>query len=213
MLPHITISGVCRSGKMSAPSPQFNKWKSWLQYPVHTVSKKFGTLRNYHSLGVPKQYLDANNKQQQKHHRGESYVKGWKVRIRKFRDAFHIREDFPTKGNSDNVYEDSAALTIGEVKTVTFGKVEIRQHGRILSDHPACSDGLALGLDWQHCQRTTIMEIDLYERRRRQEGRNTSNSLRKLNAKQRCQLLLYIGCVDESELRRVYTRPREATAA
>lgn len=151
-------------------------------------------------------FTDAKNQQQQKH-QNERIHKGWKGRIRKFREAFSI------KGHSTPVDDEGACQTIGEVKTVTFGKVEIRQHARILIDHPACSDGLALGLDWQHCERTTVMELDLYERQRRQEGRKMSNSLRKLNAEQRCQLLLFIGCVDESELRRVYTRPREASAA
>ena len=196
------------------PPPHFYRCKSWLQNPVLIVSKNICKQRNYHSLGVPQQYSDANKQQKQKQQQQkECNYKRWKNRIRKFREAFHIKGVFPTKEHLTPVYNDSAALTIGEVKTVTFGKVEVRQHARILSDHPACSDGLALGLDWQHCERATVMDIDLYERRRRQEGRHVSNSLRKLSAEKRCQLLLYIGCVDENEIRRVYTRPREATAA
>ena len=195
---------------MNAPSPpHFYRCKSWPPTLALTDSKKISQYDSQ-SVGVSQQHTGESKKQQQQQQQQqqkESKRKGWKVRIRKFREAFHI------KGHSIPAYNDGATLTIGEVKTVTFGKVEVRQHARILSDHPACSDGLALGLDWQHCERATVMDIDLYERRRRQEGRHVSNSLRKLSAEKRCQLLLYIGCVDENEIRRVYTRPREAIAA
>ena len=93
----------------------------------------------------------------------------------------------------------------GEMKRVSFGKVEIRQHARILGDHPACHDGLALGLDWKHSERTTVMDIDLYERRRSREGRLPSNPpSRKLNAKERIDILRSIAGVDELQLQRSY---------
>ena len=127
--------------------------------------------------------------------------KGWKSKVRKFRDVFKSKELI--------ISDDMNTVVDGEMKRVSFGKVEIRQHARILGDHPACHDGLALGLDWKHGERTTIMDLDLYERRRRREGRLVSNSpSRKLNAKERIDILRSIACVDEIQLQQSYVSSR-----
>ena len=123
--------------------------------------------------------------------------KGWKSKVRKFRDTFKSKELISA--------DDMNTVVDGEMKRVSFGKVEIRQHARILGDHPACHDGLALGLDWKHGERTTVMDIDLYERRRSREGRLPSNPpSRKLNAKERIDILRSIAGVDELQLQRSY---------
>jgi hypothetical protein len=135
-----------------------------------------------------------------------SNSKGWKSKIRIFRDAFKSK---------DSLTEDhDTVVSSKELKVVRFGKVAVREHARILGDHPACRDGLALALDWKHSERTTIMELDLYERRRNQEGRQDANDLRKLSANARVQILQTIGCVEETLLRRSYmTSPKGAPKA
>jgi hypothetical protein len=135
-----------------------------------------------------------------------SKPKGWKSKIRKFRDAFKAK---------DSLADDfDTIMTSKELRCVRFGKVAVREHARILGDHPACLDGLALALDWKHSERTTVMELDLYERRRSQEGRYEANEMRKLSANARVQILQRIGCIDETLLRRSYmTSPKGSAKA
>lgn len=55
-----------------------------------------------------------------------------------------------------------------------WGYVELREYGQCLGDHPACSRGAPIQLDWNyHCMAT--LSIDHYEQSR--HGRN-DNSLR-----------------------------------
>ena len=110
------------------PPPHFYRCKSWPPTLALTDSKKISQYDSQ-SVGVSQQHTGESKKQQQQQQQQqqkESKRKGWKVRIRKFREAFHI------KGHSIPAYNDGATLTIGEVKTVTFGKVEVRDRKSVV---------------------------------------------------------------------------------
>ena len=44
-------------------------------------------------------------------------------------------------------------------KQVRFSNVEIREYALVVGDHPFCSDGLALSLDWRHSPYTTVRNV------------------------------------------------------
>jgi hypothetical protein len=44
--------------------------------------------------------------------------------------------------------------------SVSFGMVEVREYERILGDHPSCSEGLAIGIDWQYLPSKTYRVDD-----------------------------------------------------
>eukprot|EP00540_Astrosyne_radiata_P012027 CAMPEP_0116850312 /NCGR_PEP_ID=MMETSP0418-20121206/16086_1 /TAXON_ID=1158023 /ORGANISM="Astrosyne radiata, Strain 13vi08-1A" /LENGTH=206 /DNA_ID=CAMNT_0004482187 /DNA_START=40 /DNA_END=660 /DNA_ORIENTATION=- len=83
-------------------------------------------------------------------------------------------------------------------RSVSFGNVYIRQHERILGNHPACGDPLALGIGWKHSGRTTVMGVDTFEQKR-QKKRQVS--MQKLNYYERRMLLRVVGGIQEKELR------------
>lgn len=44
-------------------------------------------------------------------------------------------------------------------KRVSFSNVEVREYGCTVGDHPMCSDGLPISLDWSH-EHTKIIDIE-----------------------------------------------------
>ena len=88
--------------------------------------------------------------------------------------------------------------------TVSFGSVEVREHGRLLVEHPFCPDGLALGLDWEHSSKSQVMHIDLYERIRRSQGRRSNEPLERLCTFDRKLLLMKVGGYKEKMLWKVF---------
>jgi hypothetical protein len=97
-----------------------------------------------------------------------------------------------------NVNELSNKIIQG--KRVTFQHVDIRMYRRILIDHPECKDGLALGLDWKHTERTTRISIELFEQIRKKQGRG-KKSIEKLSFHERKTILILIGGYREEILR------------
>lgn len=61
-------------------------------------------------------------------------------------------------------------------KSVRFESVSIRVYDQCLGDHPCCSDGLPLSLDWTYSEES-IIDIDTYENQKRndQESNNNEN--------------------------------------
>lgn len=49
------------------------------------------------------------------------------------------------------------------VHSIQYGNVEIREYSNTLGDHPACSDGPPISLDWSFRSRPLTMSIDDYE--------------------------------------------------
>jgi hypothetical protein len=50
------------------------------------------------------------------------------------------------------------------VSVVSFGQVQVRQHIRVLGDHPACRDSLPLGLSWERSGEDTIFRnVEAYQ--------------------------------------------------
>lgn len=76
----------------------------------------------------------------------------------------------------------------GSKKKVSFSKVEIREHVRIIGDHPACSDGLSLSIGWSHSRLVNKMDVDLFERMQARAGKRKGPP-RKLDVYERLSLL------------------------
>jgi hypothetical protein len=92
----------------------------------------------------------------------------------------------------------------GDSRGVSFGSVEIREHGRVLVDHPECLDGLGLGLDWKHSKKITVYQIDLYERVRKSQGKRDSQPVQKVCTYDKKILLMKVGGYKEKELWEVF---------
>jgi len=92
----------------------------------------------------------------------------------------------------------STAKHPADTKTcVQFKFVEIREHRRILTDHPKCKDGVALGLDWKHSLRTTRISLDSYEKMRKSQGRRSIKSMKRLSFLEKQNLLVKVGGYQE----------------
>jgi hypothetical protein len=76
---------------------------------------------------------------------------------------------------------------------VRFNFVEIREHGRILTDHPKCKDGIALGLDWKYTTKITRVSLDLFEKLRDSQGRKTIKSMHRLSIREKQNRLVKVG--------------------
>jgi hypothetical protein len=85
-------------------------------------------------------------------------------------------------------------------KRVTFHHVDIRIYKRILTEHPECKDGLALGLDWKHAERITRISIELFEQIRKRQGRG-KKPMERLSFHERRTILILIGGYREEILR------------
>ena len=96
---------------------------------------------------------------------------------------------------------DSSLSTKKPKKTVSFGKVHVREHARMLVDHPSCPDGLSLGLDWMHGERVTIMDVDLFERSHKRGGQGKA---RRLQSFERKVILKVLAGYQEAELMNAY---------
>lgn len=101
-----------------------------------------------------------------------------------------------------------ATTTNEDSRAVSFGSIEIREHGRILVDHPACADGLALGLDWKHSKKVTVYQIDLYEKIRKAQGKRGQPS-NKLCTYDKKMLLMKVGGYKEKALWEVFKKTCE----
>ena len=94
-------------------------------------------------------------------------------------------------------------------KAVSFGKVHVREHARLLGDHPSCPDGLSLGLDWMHGERVTIMAVDLFERSHKRGGQGKA---RRLQSFERKVILKVLGGYEEDELMKAYFSHQRGTS-
>jgi hypothetical protein len=92
----------------------------------------------------------------------------------------------------------------GDSRGVSFGSIEIRDHGRVLVDHPRCVDGLGLGLDWKHSKNITVYQIDIYERIRKSQGKIDDHPVQKVCTYDKKILLMKVGGYKEKELWEVF---------
>jgi hypothetical protein len=99
----------------------------------------------------------------------------------------------------------------GAKKKVSFSKVEIREHVRIVGDHPACRDGLSLSIGWKHSVLVTVMDVDLFESLQSRAGKRRGPAKR-LDAYERSYILRRLGGYGDEELKSIYTQtvPRAA---
>jgi hypothetical protein len=88
-------------------------------------------------------------------------------------------------------------------KCVSFSCIEIREYGRVLTDHPGCQDGLAIGIDWKHTRKSTIISVDVFEKRKCSEERGT-RAIEKLSTLKKKDLLVRVGGYPPDFLRYTY---------
>ena len=93
---------------------------------------------------------------------------------------------------------------------VQFNFVEIREHRRILTDHPECKDGVALGLDWKHSLRTTRITLDLFEKIRKSQGRKPIKSMKRLSILEKQNLLVKVGGYQEEMVLNAFFKYRQS---
>jgi len=60
-------------------------------------------------------------------------------------------------------------------KSVRFESVSIRIYDQCLGDHPCCSDGLPLSLDWTYSETPTV-DIDTYENEKKNDQESHNNN-------------------------------------
>lgn len=86
-------------------------------------------------------------------------------------------------------------------KSVSFGQVHIREHARLVVDHPSCPDGLGLGLDWMHGDRAISMDVNLFEQCHKRGGKGKA---RRMQSFERKFVLKTQGGFKEDELMNAY---------
>lgn len=82
---------------------------------------------------------------------------------------------------------------------VTFDRVEIRVHALILGDHPCCTDGMALGLGWEHSRKKKVLQIDEFEKLKEDRP-----PFERLSAKERKDRLKKAGGIEEQVLKKAF---------
>jgi hypothetical protein len=131
------------------------------------------------------------------------------------------RYETETKNNTNNRMPkntvNQAISSTSQVKNssrerpcVKFCHVDIREHGRILLDHPECKDGLALGLDWKHADNIRRIPIELYERIQQNQGKRSKKPLQRLSTMQKKVLLINIGAYRKENLWNAYCKSSQA---
>lgn len=93
--------------------------------------------------------------------------------------------------------------------TVSFGNVNIREHGRVLVEHPGCNDGLALGLDWKHAKRDIKIDVELFERIRSTQGKRGGVKCKQLCTYDKRVLLMKVGGYKEKTLWKAFRESPE----
>lgn len=101
--------------------------------------------------------------------------------------------------------EEESSSEHTERKTVSFGGLHVRRYTVTIGDHPCCSTGFPLTLDWDYTDGTSL-PIDQYERSR--SPRRTREQL-KISPEQRCQILSEEG-KPSTELRRAQRKLHRA---
>lgn len=95
----------------------------------------------------------------------------------------------------------AATVETSSCRLVHFGTVTSRYYEQVLGDHPACTDGLPVALDWKYEQDDYEPSVDEYDRRR---GRQDSQ-VPKLSLVTKISLLLESG-VSEEEIEKITKR-------
>jgi hypothetical protein len=114
-----------------------------------------------------------------------------KIRIEvllRYHDSFKNRKIKCGTVNMDSMLSQRSAS-----KSVTFGFVEIREYGRILTEHPKCQDGLAIGIDWKHAKKSTFASIDVFEKMKFKNVDHGKKPVKKLSTQEKVDLLINIG--------------------
>jgi hypothetical protein len=106
------------------------------------------------------------------------------------------------KSNCDPSLETQRSIS----KCVTFGFVEIREYGRVLTEHPECKDGLAIGIDWKHVKKPSRATVDVFEKLKRRKGSRGKKRIEKLSTLEKKDLLVHVGGYPTDFLRHTYRR-------
>lgn len=80
------------------------------------------------------------------------------------RPVYQSDEDVPKKENDQPVHSvPSSGFVEGALKKrISFGTIQIREHGVTIGDNPSCSYGTPVSLDWEH-QDLEELKVEEYE--------------------------------------------------
>lgn len=110
-------------------------------------------------------------------------------------DLSTVSEDFSGDSSSQFLHK----------KNVSFGALDIREYSVTIGDHPCCTSGFPLTLDWEYEDAGTI-PIDTYEENRcPRRGR----AQLKITPEQRCEILAEDGHSDD-DMRRAQRKLHRA---
>lgn len=74
-----------------------------------------------------------------------------------------------------------------DARSTSFGTVEVREYERILGDHPSCSDGLSISIDWEY-RAVQSYCVDEWEATRSDVNRGSFHLDRKTREDMLCEL-------------------------
>ena len=105
---------------------------------------------------------------------------------------------------SANVNQSCQSQNTQKRKSVSFSIISIREHALMIGDHPYCTTGLPLSLDWGS-SKTHVVDIDEYEKIRPQRR---SGVQMKTTYLERKNLLKRVSGYNESDIKRAGQRNR-----
>ena len=102
----------------------------------------------------------------------------------------------------------SSASASSPRKAVGFSNVEVREYGITVGDHPCCSKGCALTLDWDYNPTAVVTALDTYEASRAPRRRHRDNL--RTSWEERRRILSQEGGCSEGELRKAQRKLHRA---
>jgi hypothetical protein len=134
-------------------------------------------------------------------------------------DNEHMKQRMSKLGeetrDSTSFISDTTESQSSSTRSVSFGEVDIRVYKSVISDHPDCSSGPALGIDWPFLTLKTVT-VDEWEARRPKRTRTPLQLM--MSRLQRERILKSLGYDDKDfyasvrEIQRVRDRRRRTYA-
>lgn len=93
-------------------------------------------------------------------------------------------------------------------KSVSFSSLQIRSYSVTVGDHPCCTAGLPLTLDWDYTEEVSEFTVDEYEEERSPHRRHRSDLI--ISAEQRQEILTETSTQELRKARRQLHRDRSS---
>jgi len=117
-------------------------------------------------------------------------------------------EDDECTTSDEELSSGSSSASTSPRKAVGFSNVEVREYAITVGDHPCCSQGCALTLDWDYNPTATITALDTYEASRAPRRRHRDNL--RTSWEERRRILSQEGGCSEGELRKAQRKLHRA---